>query len=127
LTDAKGRFLFLVDAVLMEMEADPYLLKRVDKAMALSAIRAEDLVALDGLGASPFPDGTQAEKARVRSAEGHEQGCGGEGLTTFSFFTYRSYGYQENLYARNVAELGALEASRFRRRGDEPASAWNCH
>ena len=110
---AKGRFLFLVDAVLMEMEADPYLLKRVDKAMALSAdYEPEDLVALDGSGLSLSRTGHRLRRPAFEALKVMSKAAAAEGLTLLVSSTYRSYGYQENLYARNVAELGALEASR---------------
>lgn len=110
---AKERFLFLVDAVLMEMEADPYLLKRVDKAMALSAdYEPEDLVALDGSGLSLSRTGHRLRRPAFEALKVMSKAAAAEGLTLLVSSTYRSYGYQENLYARNVAELGALEASR---------------
>ncbi|MDX9826306.1 MAG: M15 family metallopeptidase [Spirochaetia bacterium] len=110
---AKERFLFLADAVQMEMEADPYLLKRVDKSKALPAdYKPQDLLALDGSGLSLSRAGHRLRKPAFDALERMSRAAAAEGLTLLVSSTYRSYEYQKNLYVRNVAELGELEASR---------------
>ena len=109
----RERFLSLVDAVLMEMDADPYLLKRVDKHMALPAdYEPQDLVALDGTGLSLSRAGHRLRKPAFDALAAMSRAAEAEGLILLVSSTYRSYEYQRNLYARNVAELGEIEASR---------------
>jgi len=110
---APERFLFLMDAILMEMDADPYLLKRVDKSMALPAdYEPQDLVVLDGSGLSLSRPGHRLRKPVLDALMRMSEAAASEGLTLLVSSTYRSYEYQKNLYARNVAEMGVLEASR---------------
>lgn len=110
---ARERFLFLVDAVLVEMEADPYLLKRVDKSMALPAdYEPGDLVALDGSGLSLSRSGHRLRKPAFDALVVMSRAASAEGLTLLVSSTYRSYEYQKNVFARNVAEMGETEALR---------------
>ncbi len=110
---AKGRFLDLVDAVLMEMKADPFLLKRVDKARALpSDYEPEDLIVLDGSGLALSRAGHRLRKPAFEALKVMSGAAAAEGLTLLVSSAFRNYEYQKNLYARNVAQMGASEASR---------------
>jgi D-alanyl-D-alanine carboxypeptidase len=111
--DASG-FAVLFREVHDVMKKDPDLLRRVDKKVALPAdFVPSDLVSLDG--AFPYvvsKKGMQlrapARAALVHMAEAARE----EGKTLVVSSAYRSYDYQVTVFARNVQEMGKIEAER---------------
>ena len=108
-----ARFFSLLDAVAATMAADPGLLRLVDKRRALPAdFVPADLVALDGTG---IPVSREGHKLRKPAAAAMKTMCAAAraaGVTLMVSSAYRSYEYQKNLFARNVAEMGQAEALR---------------
>lgn len=96
------------------MNADPNLLRRVDKMTALPAsFVPADLVSLDG--AFPYAVSKKgmtlrkpAREALVRMAEAARK----DGITLVVSSAYRSYEYQKTVFERNVKEMGKTEAER---------------
>lgn len=110
---APDRFLSLIDAIRVEMAADPALLRRADKQKGLPAdFEPSDLVALDGSGLSVSRTGHRLRRPAFEALRAMSAAARAEGLTLLVSSTYRSYDYQKNLYARNVAEMGEKEAAR---------------
>ena len=107
-------FAVLFHEVLDVMKKDPNLLRRVDKSVALPAdFVPDDLVKLDG--AFPYAVSkkgmllrTPARVALIRMAEAARK----EGITLVASSSYRSYAYQQKVFARNVEEMGKAEAER---------------
>ncbi|PKL06979.1 MAG: peptidase M15 [Spirochaetae bacterium HGW-Spirochaetae-9] len=107
------RFLSLVDALRVEMAADPALLRRADKQKGLSAdFEPSDLVALDGSGLSVSRPGHRLRRPAFEALRAMSAAARADGVTLLVSSTYRSYDYQKNLFARNVAEMGEKEAAR---------------
>ena len=110
---APDRFLYLVDALGVEMAADPALLRRADKQKGLPAdFEPSDLVALDGSGLSVSRTGHRLRKSAFEALRAMSAAASADGVTLLVSSAYRSYEYQENLFARNVAEMGEKEAAR---------------
>ncbi|MFZ3110794.1 MAG: M15 family metallopeptidase [Rectinemataceae bacterium] len=110
---APDRFLYLVDALGVEMAADPALLRRADKQKGLPAdFEPSDLVALDGSGLSVSRTGHRLRKSAFEALRAMSAAASADGVTLLVSSAYRSYEYQENLFARNVAEMGEKEAVR---------------
>lgn len=107
------RFFALVDEVRLEMAADPYLLRRVDKRVGLAeSYEPADLVSLDGSGLSVSRPGHRLRKPAFESLVSMDAAARGEGVSLLVSSAYRSYAYQKDLFARNVTELGEKEAAR---------------
>lgn len=110
---APDRFLDLVDALKVEMAADPALLRRADKQKGLPAdFEPSDLVALDGAGLSVSRLGHRLRRPAFDALRAMSAAAHADGVTLLVSSTYRSYDYQKNLFARNVAEMGEKEAAR---------------
>ncbi len=111
--ESKDRFLFLIDAVMAEMKADPNLLRRADKRKSLPAdYEPADLLWLDSMELSLSRTGHRLRKPVADALLRMSKAATGEGVSLLVSSTYRSYEYQKNLFARNVAEMGEKEASR---------------
>ena len=111
---APSEFASLFREVRAVMHADPNLLRRVDKTVALPAsFIPGDLVPLDG--SFPFAVSKKgmmlrkpAREALVRMAEAARK----DGITLVVSSAYRSYEYQKTVFERNVKEMGKIEAER---------------
>lgn len=107
------RFVSLLEAVKTEMAADPDLLRRVDKQKNLPAdFEPRDLVGLDTSGLTLSRAGLRLRKPALLAFEAMDKAARAEGLTLVISSAYRSYAYQKDVFARNVAELGEKEALR---------------
>ncbi len=123
--DAESRLLGMVNdsvsrlrfekAAAAVRSGDPYLYVLVDKKHSLSADYVPaDLVELDDvakdylLNKSGMKLRAEAEKALAAMAAAARA----DGVTLIAASTYRSYKYQEDLYERNVRELGREAADR---------------
>lgn len=108
-----ARFFSLLDAVKATMAADPGLLRLVDKRHALPAdFVPADLVALDGAGIPVSREGHKLRKSVAAAMKTMCDAARAAGVTLTVSSAYRSYEYQKNLFARNVAEMGQAEAQR---------------
>jgi len=110
-----GRFLALLAAVEAARAADPLLLKRVDKgpggALGETFV-PPDLVALDGTGLSTSRPGHQLRRPAFEALREMDAAARADGVTLLVSSSYRSYAYQKEVFARNVAEDG-LERARL--------------
>jgi D-alanyl-D-alanine carboxypeptidase len=107
------RFFSLLDAVKAAMAADPALLRLVDKRHTLPAdFVPADLVALDGAGIPVSREGHKLRKPAAAAMKTMCDAARAAGVTLTVSSAYRSYEYQKNLFARNVAEMGQPEALR---------------
>jgi len=110
---APDRFLDLIDALRVEMAADPSLLRRADKQKSLPAdFEPSDLVALDGSGLSVSRPGHRLRRPAFDALRAMSSAASADGVTLLVSSTYRSYEYQKNLFAGYVAEMGEKEAAR---------------
>ncbi|HEY9054314.1 MAG TPA: M15 family metallopeptidase [Rectinemataceae bacterium] len=110
---AFDRFFSLLGAVSAQMDQDSRILSRVDKASFLPADYVpKDLVPLDGTGIPVSRAGFQLRKPALDALIRMQKAASGSGLVLLVSSAYRSYSYQEQVYARNVAEMGEMEASR---------------
>lgn len=111
-----GRFLELLAAVEAARAADPLLLKRVDKgpggALGETFI-PPDLVALDGTGLSVSRPGHRLRRPAFEALEAMDAAARAEGVVLLVSSSYRSYAYQKEVFARNVAQDG-LELAKVR-------------
>jgi len=103
---------FLLDLFTV-LQEDPYLWALVDKERALkSDYEPDDLVDIKG---GSYRAGRQDLRLRRRAALSLEEmaaAAAKEGLTLTASSSYRSYAYQEQVYARNVREMGKEAADR---------------
>jgi len=107
------RFFALLDEVRAEMAADPGLLRRADKGKGLPADFAPaDLVVLDGTGLAVSRPGHKLRKPAFDALIVMSKAAKAEGITLLVSSAYRSYKYQKDVFARNVAEMGEKEALR---------------
>ncbi|TXT45375.1 MAG: peptidase M15B and M15C DD-carboxypeptidase VanY/endolysin [Spirochaetes bacterium] len=107
------RFFELLDKILAQAEADPWLLVRADKARAIPAdYEPKDLVSLDGTSVVVSRPGHRVRLPAYQALAAAAAAAKAEGVTLLVSSAYRSYAYQESLFARNVAELGRQEAER---------------
>lgn len=107
------RYMELLEAVLVEAAADPYLLFSVDKTNHLPETYAPmDLVALDGKGLSVSRAGHRLRKPAFDALKRMSDAAKNAGITLLVSSAFRSYEYQAGVYARNVAEMGEAEAAR---------------
>jgi D-alanyl-D-alanine carboxypeptidase len=111
-----GRFLELLAAVEAARAADPLLLKRVDKgpggALGETFI-PPDLVALDGTGLSVSRPGHRVRRPAFEALDAMDAAARAEGVVLLVSSSYRSYAYQKEVFARNVAQDG-LELAKVR-------------
>jgi D-alanyl-D-alanine carboxypeptidase len=103
---------FLLDLFTV-LQEDPYLWVLVDKERALGwDYEPDDLVSLTG---GSYRIGRQDLRLRKCAADSLEEmgaAAAREGLTLTASSSYRTYAYQEEVYARNVREMGREEADR---------------
>ncbi|MDL2228664.1 M15 family metallopeptidase [Treponema sp. OttesenSCG-928-L16] len=103
---------FLLD-LLKAIEGDPFLWILVDKQHALpSGYEPEDLVELTGPSYLLNRSGLTLRKAAADSLEEMAAAARAEGITLVASSAYRSYEYQEEVYARNVRQYGQETADR---------------
>jgi D-alanyl-D-alanine carboxypeptidase len=103
---------FILD-LLSAMAGDPFLWRLVDKAHPLpSGYEPEDLTELaDGAYRVSRP-GLLLRQAAAEALEEMAAAARAEGLTLIASSAYRSFSYQEEVYARNVRESGRETADR---------------
>jgi len=107
------RFLGLVESVKTEMAADPFLLRLLDKGHGLpSGYEPADLVKLDGSGLNVSRPGHRLRKSAFDALVAMDKAARSEGTSLLVSSAYRSYDYQAEVFARNVAEMGKKEAER---------------
>lgn len=110
---APDRFFDLVEKVKIEMAADSYLLRLLDKGHSLSSgYEPADLVPLDGTGLSVSRTGHRLRKPAFDALVAMDKAARSEGINLLVSSSYRSYAYQSEVFARNVAEMGKKEAER---------------
>jgi len=103
---------FIIDLFTI-IQTDPYLWLLVDKEHSLSEDYApEDLVELKNGSYRVNRNGLLLRSAAAASLEEMASSARSEGLTLTASSAYRSYGYQVEVYARNVREMGQEEADR---------------
>ncbi|MDR0723400.1 MAG: M15 family metallopeptidase [Treponema sp.] len=103
---------FLMD-LLSVLEGDPYLRVLVDKEHALAAgYEPEDLVDLIGGSYQVSRPGLRLRKAAEMALEEMAAAAQADGVLLTASSTYRSYAYQETVYARNVRESGQETADK---------------
>jgi zinc D-Ala-D-Ala carboxypeptidase len=104
---ASARFAELLAAAVADRAADPMLLYRVDKGKALpEGYEPADLVALDGAGLSVGKQGQRLRRPAFEAMKAMDAAARAGGVTLLVSSTYRSYGYQAEVFARNVKESG---------------------
>jgi D-alanyl-D-alanine carboxypeptidase len=104
---SSARFLDLLAAVSAERAAEPYLLRRLDKAVAISESYAPtDLVSLDGKGLSVSRAGFKLRKPAFDALVAMDKAARAEGLALVLGSAYRSYAYQVGVWDRGVAAEG---------------------
>ncbi|MHB9292543.1 putative zinc D-Ala-D-Ala carboxypeptidase [Hollandina sp. SP2] len=97
---------FLMD-LLAALEGDPYLRVLVDKEHALAAgYEPEDLVDLTRGSYQVNRQGLKLRRAAELALEAMAAAAQADGVTLAVSSAYRSYAYQEAVYARNVRESG---------------------
>ncbi len=109
----QDRLFTLLEAVSVQMDRDARLLSRVDKASLLSADYVPaDLASLDGTGLSVSRAGLKLRKPALAALQRMQKAASASGVVLPVSSAYRSYSYQEQVFARNAAEMGEKEASR---------------
>jgi D-alanyl-D-alanine carboxypeptidase len=103
---------FILD-LLACLEGDPYLRRLVDKSHALpEGYAPADLVELTGGDYRISRQGLMLRQAAASSLAVMAAAAQAEGATLTVASSYRSYDYQVEVYARNVASDGREEADR---------------
>ncbi|MDR2630903.1 MAG: M15 family metallopeptidase [Spirochaetaceae bacterium] len=103
---------FILD-LLMVLEGDPYLRLLVDKGHSLPPdYEPADLVELTENSYRVSRPGLLLRRAAAAALEEMAAAARTEGITLTVSSTYRSYAYQEEVYQRNVRELGREAADR---------------
>jgi len=111
--DAPDRFFSLIEATRTASASDPWLLRRTDKGKGLPAdYEPADLAALEGSGIPVSRPGHRLRKPAVEALAAMAGAAREEGVTLIVSSAYRSFEYQKDLFARNVAEMGEKEAAR---------------
>jgi len=107
------RFFELLEKMKTEMAADPYMLRLLDKKHSLPAgYEPADLVHLDGTGISVSRTGHRLRKPAFEALAAMDRAARSESVELLVSSSYRSYAYQSEVFARNVAEMGKIEAER---------------
>ena len=107
-----GNPAFILD-LLSVMEGDPYLRLLVDKQHSLpSGYEPQDLVELADGSYKAGRKGLMLRKAAADALEEMAQVAKAQGVTLTASSAYRSYRYQEEVYSRNVREMGQQAADR---------------
>lgn len=108
-----ARFLALLEPVLADLAADPMRFARADKLVALPEdYEAADLVLLKPLGIAVSRDDHRLRAGAAAALAAMSKAAAAEGVALVAASTYRSYAYQETVYARWVRELGQERADR---------------
>ena len=95
------------------LQEDPYLWALVDKEHSLGAdYEPDDLVTLNGGSYRIGRQDLRLRKCAADSLEEMSAAAAREGLILTASSSYRTYAYQEQVYARIVRELGREEADR---------------
>ncbi|MCL2127339.1 MAG: M15 family metallopeptidase [Treponema sp.] len=103
---------FIVD-LLIVLDADRYLRELVDKKRPLQrAYVPADLVALEGGSYLAGRKGLMLRGAAAAALEEMAAAAREDGITLTASSAYRSFDYQEELYNRNVREMGRDAADR---------------
>jgi D-alanyl-D-alanine carboxypeptidase len=103
---------FILD-LLAAMEGDPYLRILVDKKNPLPpAYEPEDLTELGGGSYRVGRSGLSLRRAAAEALEEMASAAAADGVTLTVSSAYRSFTYQEEVYARNVREMGQEAADR---------------
>jgi D-alanyl-D-alanine carboxypeptidase len=107
-----GNPAFLLDLFTV-LQEDPYLWVLVDKEHALGEnYEPDDLVALTGGSYRINRQDLRLRKCAADALEEMSAAAAREGLSLTASSSYRTYAYQEQVYARNVREMGREEADR---------------
>jgi len=108
-----ARFLALLEPVLADLASDPMRFARADKLVALPEdYEAADLALLKPLGVAVSRDDHRLRAGAAAALAAMSKAAAAEGVTLVAASTYRSYAYQETVYARWVGELGQERADR---------------
>jgi D-alanyl-D-alanine carboxypeptidase len=92
---------------------DPYMWLLVDKKNALSSEYVpDDLIPLTNKSYRISRNDLSLRAAAEASLEEMAAAARAEGLTLLASSSYRSYAYQQQVYARNVREMGQIEADK---------------
>ncbi len=92
---------------------DPYLWRLVDKAHGLDAgYEPDDLITLRGGSYLLNRSGLQLRRAAAETLEVMAKAAKADGVTLVVSSCYRSYGYQKQVYERNVQQMGQAAADR---------------
>ncbi|MDR1029526.1 MAG: M15 family metallopeptidase [Treponema sp.] len=103
---------FLLD-LLAVLEGDPYLRALVDKGHALPAgYEPDDLVELTNGSYQVSRRGLLLRRPAAMALEEMAVAAQNDGVSLIASSAYRSYSYQETVYARNVRESGQETADR---------------
>jgi D-alanyl-D-alanine carboxypeptidase len=103
---------FLLD-LLACLEGDPFLRRLVDKSHALpEGYEPEDLTELAGGSYNINRQGLMLRSVAAASLDRMAAAAQAEGVVLLAASAYRSYEYQVEVYARNVASDGQEEADR---------------
>ncbi|MDR2101317.1 MAG: M15 family metallopeptidase [Treponema sp.] len=103
---------FILD-LLAAIEGDPYLRRLVDKQHPLPPdYEPEDLAELGGGSYELGRSGLLLRRAAAEALEEMAAAALAEGITLKVSSAYRSFAYQEEVYARNVREMGQEAADR---------------
>lgn len=104
-------FFQLLDAVSAQRRADPMLFARADKESVLAAgYEPSDLVSLDGKGLSVSRKGHQLRPAALEALKAMDAAARASDVTLLVSSTYRSYAYQKEVFARDAAQVGEVQA-----------------
>lgn len=110
---APERFDALVRAIRSAAASDPRMLARVDKEKALpSDYEPEDLVSLTEYPFALSRWDLRLRKPAAEAAREMDAAAKANGVTLVFSSAYRSYSYQEQVYARHVREMGQSAADR---------------
>ena len=111
--EAPERFDSLVRAVRVAAAADPFLLKRTDKEKSLPAdYEPGDLVSLTEYPFALSRRDLRLRKPAAEAAREMDAAARADGVTLVFSSAYRSYSYQDQVYARHVREMGQAAADR---------------
>ena len=103
---------FLLDLFTI-LQEDPYLWVLVDKERPLARdYEPDDLVELTGGSYRAGRQGIMLRKCAEEALEEMAAAAAAQGVTLVASSSYRSYAYQEEVYERNVRELGRQAADR---------------